>query len=119
MPPKKRSGKELLVEGPLQGTGAQTLEATQATTQQQIFSLPPQATTEVKRLEEPPQQPPRQAEVLTIHTSTPTIQHPSQQQNSEAQSEPEQDSEEEIEAVIEDELVRLHQENERLRLMQE
>jgi hypothetical protein len=28
MPPKKRSGKELSIEGPAQGSGAQTLEPT-------------------------------------------------------------------------------------------
>jgi hypothetical protein len=65
MPPKKRLEKELSVEGPSPGTRAQALEATQATTQQQISSVPPQATIEVGRPEEPPQQPPRQVEVLT------------------------------------------------------
>jgi hypothetical protein len=119
MSPKKRLGKELLVEGPSQGTGAQALEATQATTQQQISSVPPQATIEVGRPEEPLQQPPRQAEVLTMDTFAPTTQHPNQQQNNKGQEELEQDSEEEIESVIEDALARLRQENERLRLMQE
>jgi hypothetical protein len=112
MPPKKRSGKELSVEGPPQGTGAQAVEAIQTTTQQQISLVPPQATAEVGRPEEPPQQPPRQAEVLAMDTSAPTTQHPNQQQNSEAQGESEQDLEEEIEAVIEDDLACLHQENE-------
>jgi hypothetical protein len=68
----------LSVEGPSQGTKAQALEATQATTQQQISSVPPLATIEVKRLEEALQQPPRQAEVLTMDTSAPTTQHPNQ-----------------------------------------
>jgi hypothetical protein len=119
MPPKKRSGKELSVEGPVQGNRALSLRPTQPTTQQQTSSVLPQATIQVRRPEEPPQQPPRQAEVLTTDASAPATQYPSQQPNSEAQEELEQDSEEEIEAVIEDELAHLHQENEHLRLMQE
>jgi hypothetical protein len=110
MPPKKRSRKELSVEGLSQGTGAQALTETQATTQQQISLVAPQANVEVGRPEEAPQKPPRQAKVLAMDTSTPTTQH----QNNEAQGELEQDSEEEIEAFIEDELVYLHQEYERL-----
>jgi hypothetical protein len=114
MPPKKRSRKELSVEGLSQGTGAQALTETQATTQQQISLVAPQANVEVGRPEEAPQKPPRQAKVLAMDTSTPTTQHLNQHQNNEAQGELEQDSEEEIEAFIEDELVYLHQEYERL-----
>jgi hypothetical protein len=58
-------------------------------------------------------------EVPDMNTSTPTTRHPTQQQDIKAQEEPQQDSEEEIEAIIEDELVRLRHENECLQLMQE
>jgi hypothetical protein len=119
MPPKKRSGNELLVEGPAQGTGAPTLETTQTTTQPPPSSEPQQTTMEVGRPNQPPQQPPNQAEVLAMNTSVQNTQHPNQPQNIEAQEDLEQDSKEEIEAIIEDELARLRQENERLRLMQE
>jgi hypothetical protein len=44
---------------------------------------------------------------------------PHQHQAIETQENLQQDSEEEIEAIIEDELTRLSQENDRLRLMQE
>jgi hypothetical protein len=54
MPPKKKPRKELSVEGPPQVTGAQALETTQATTQQQTSIEPRQATAEVRRPEEPP-----------------------------------------------------------------
>jgi hypothetical protein len=54
-----------------------------------------------------------------MDTSPQTTQHPNQQQNSKSQGEPKQDSEEDIEAVIEDELARLRQENEHLQLIQE
>jgi hypothetical protein len=54
MPPRKKPGKELSVEGPSQVTGAQALEATQATTQQRASTEPRQATVEVGRSEEPP-----------------------------------------------------------------
>jgi hypothetical protein len=57
--------------------------------------------------------------VLTTDTSAPATQHPNQLQNSEAQEEPQQDSKEEIEVVIEAELVCFRHENEHLQLMQE
>jgi hypothetical protein len=82
----ERLEKELLVEGLAQGIGARTLEPTQPTTQQ-TSSIPPQATVEVRRPEDPPQQPPRQVEVLATDTSALATQHPSQLQNSEAQEE--------------------------------
>jgi hypothetical protein len=89
MPPKKKLEKELSIDGPSQLTGA---------------------TVGVERLEEPPQQPPNQAEVLAMNTSAQTTQHPTQLQNIEAQEDLDldQDFEEEIEAIIEDELARLH-----------
>jgi hypothetical protein len=113
IPPKKRSRKELSVEGPAQGTRAQILKPTQQT------SSAPIGHCTVGRHEEPPQQPPRQAEVLTTDTSAPATQHPNQLQNSEAQEEPQQDSKEEIKVVIEAELACFHHENEHLQLMQE
>jgi hypothetical protein len=39
-----------------------------------------------------------------MNTSVPITQHPTQQQDIEAQEDPQEDSEEEIEAVIKDEL---------------
>jgi hypothetical protein len=57
MPPKRKLGKELPVEGSSQATGAQVLETTQATTQPQTSADPRIATTETERLDEPPQQP--------------------------------------------------------------
>jgi hypothetical protein len=66
-------------------------------------------------------------EACTIIASAPNLPpSPSQQyyrhnqdlhQQTEAQGDVQQDSEEEIEATIEDELARLHQENERLHLV--
>jgi hypothetical protein len=119
MPPKKKPGKELSVDGPLQLTGALTLKTTQTTTQPPPSSEPQQATAEVRRPDQPTQQPPNQAEVLAMNTSAQTTQHPNQPQNIEAREDLEQDSEEEIEAIIEDELACLRQENERMHLMQE
>jgi hypothetical protein len=60
------------------------------------------------------EQPATHAEVLTMNTSTLNIQPPFQHQDIETQ-----DPEEEIEAIIDDELAYLDQENERLCLMEE
>jgi hypothetical protein len=54
-----------------------------------------------------------------MNTSAQTTQHPNQLQNTEAQEDLEQDFEEEIKAIIEDELAHLRQENEHLHLVQE
>jgi hypothetical protein len=54
-----------------------------------------------------------------MNTSTPSTQPPPQHQETKTQEDQQQDSEEEIEAIIEDELTHLRQENERLQLMQE
>jgi hypothetical protein len=62
---------------------------------------------EVRRPDQPPQQTPNQAEVLAMNTPTETTQHPNRLQNTEAQEDLEQDSKEEIKAIIEDELARL------------
>jgi hypothetical protein len=53
-----------------------------------------------------------------MNTSVPSTHPPLQHQETEAQEDQQQDSKEVIEAIIEDEMARLHQENERLRLMQ-
>jgi hypothetical protein len=58
-------------------------------------------------------------EVLAMNTSAQTNQHPNKPQNTKGQEDLEQDSEEEIKAIIKYELVCLCQENERLHLMQE
>jgi hypothetical protein len=54
-----------------------------------------------------------------MNTSAPSTQPPLQHQETKTQEGQQQDSEEEIEAIIKDELARLRQENERLRLMRE
>jgi hypothetical protein len=88
MPPKKRLRKELPTEASSQVAGAQVLERTQRTTQPQTSIEPQQASAEVRRPEVPLQQPLRQAEVLAMNTSAPTTQHPTQQQDIEAQEDP-------------------------------
>jgi hypothetical protein len=57
-------------------------------------------------------------EVPAMNTSAPTTRHPTQQHDVEAQEEPQQDLEEDIEAIIDDELAHLRQENKHLQLMQ-
>jgi hypothetical protein len=64
--------------------------------------------------EDPVEQPAAQMEVLAMNTLVPNTQPKHQHQETKTQEDLQQDSEEEIEAIIEDELVRLHQENERL-----
>jgi hypothetical protein len=96
MPPKKKLRKELPVDGPSQSIEALTLETT---TQPPPSSEPQQTTTEVGRPDQPPPQPPNQAEVLAMNTSAQNTQHPNQLQNTEAQEDLEQDSEEEIKAI--------------------
>jgi hypothetical protein len=68
------------------------------------------ATTKVRRPEDPMEQPTTQAEVLTMNTSAQNTMPPPPQQHQtiKAQEDLQQDSKEEIEAVIKDELVRLH-----------
>jgi hypothetical protein len=51
-------------------------------------------------------------EVLARNTSTPSTQQPIKPQDIETQEDQQQDSEEEIKAIIEDELTRLLQKNE-------
>jgi hypothetical protein len=65
------------------------------------------------------EQPATQAEVLAMNTSVPNNQPPHQHQETEIQEDQHEDLEEEIEAIIEDELARLRQENGCLWLMQE
>jgi hypothetical protein len=127
MPPKKRTGKELPTEGSSQATEGQVFTTAQANTQ--TIRIPPnqpsiepfQATTELTSPKDPAEQPTTQTKVLSMNTSAPnTVPPPSHQyQTIETQEDLQQDSEEEIEAVIEDELACLLQENEHLQLMQE
>jgi hypothetical protein len=100
MPPKRKLRTELPAEGSSQAAVAQVLKTTQAITQPQTYVDPHIAIAETGRPEEPPQQ-------------------PTQLQETETQEDQQQDSEEEIEAIIEDELARLRQENECLWVMQE
>jgi hypothetical protein len=117
MPPKKRPGKELPLEGPSQMARGQVHETTQTTTQLQTSAEPRPATTKTRRPEEPLEQPPTQVEVFVMNTSMLSTQQQPQRQETEAQEDQQQDSDEEIKAIIEDELTRLRQENECLWLM--
>jgi hypothetical protein len=54
MPPKKKLGNELSVEGSSQAARAQVLKTTQAITQPQTSAYPRIATVETRRPEEPP-----------------------------------------------------------------
>jgi hypothetical protein len=85
MPPNRWSRKELSAEDSSQAAGAQPLKTTQTTTQPQTSTKPCIAAVETRRLEEPPQQPATQAEMLAMNTSTPNIQQPTQHQETEAQ----------------------------------
>jgi hypothetical protein len=119
MTPKKRPRKELLLEGPSQTARGQVHETTQTTTQLQTFAEPCPATAETRRPGEPLEQQPTQVEVPVMNTSTPSTQQQLQRQETEAQDDQQQDSAQETKAIIKDELTRLCQENEHLRLMQE
>jgi hypothetical protein len=119
MPPKKRLGKELPLEGPFEIAGGQVHETTQTTAQLQTSVELHPTTAKTRRPEKPPEQPPTQVELSIMNTSTLSIQQQPQHQETEAQEHQQQDSDKEIEAIIEDELMCLRQDNERLRLMQE
>jgi hypothetical protein len=54
-----------------------------------------------------------------MNTSAPSTQPPLQHKETKTQEDQHQDSKEEIEAIMEDELAHLYQENECLRVMQE
>jgi hypothetical protein len=117
MPTEKRPGKYYPAEGSSQAAGGQVLETT---TQPQASAEPHPAMGDIRRPGEPPEQPTGHAEAPPpINTSRPSTQPPLHHQETETQEDQQQDSEEEIKAIIEDELARLHQENEHLRLMQE
>jgi hypothetical protein len=121
MPPKKRLGKELSAEGTSQAAGEKVPTTTQTTIQTTHIpqTLPPQQSTKFHAATtDPMEQPIGQAEVLVMNTSAPNTVPPPlhQHQTIEALEDLQQDSEEEIKAVIEDELVHLCQENECLRL---
>jgi hypothetical protein len=124
MPPRKRLGKELSAEGSSQAAREQVPTTIQTTTHSLHIpqKLHPQPSTNIYAVAvDPTEQPLAQAEVLTMNTSVldtaPPTSH--QYQTIEIQEDLQQDSEEEIEAVIKDELACLHQENERMCLMQE
>jgi hypothetical protein len=130
MPPKKRFGKELPVEGSSQADEGQVLSTAEATVQTthipqithpHTSTTPHGATIEVGRPEYPAGKPTTQAEVFDTKASAlNTLPPPSQQhQGIKTQEDQQQDSEEEIKAIIEDELACLHQENELMWLVQE
>jgi hypothetical protein len=114
VPPKKRLGKELPVGGSSLATGDQGLETI---TQPHTSVEPRPATTEIRRHEEPPEQPATQAEAPVLNTSASNTQQPAQHKETEAQEDQQQDSDEEMEAIIKDELACLCKENERLWFM--
>jgi hypothetical protein len=101
---KKRPGKELLTEHSSQVAGAHILKTA---TQPQTSLEPYPATVETRRPKEPLHQPATQAEAPTMNTFAPNTEQPTQHQEIEAQEDQQQDLEEEIEAVIKDELARL------------
>jgi hypothetical protein len=109
MPPKKKTGNELLAQGSSQATGGQVLTTAQTTIQTthitQIAhpqpSVEPRSATIVE-------QPTTQVEVLTMNTSAPNTQPLHQYQAIENQEDQQQDSEEETKAIIEDEVTRIH-----------
>jgi hypothetical protein len=116
MPPKKRPGKDYPAEGSSQAVVGQVLETT---TQPQAFTEPRPAMADTGRPGEPPEQPAVHAKVPPMNTSMPSTQPPLQHRETKTQEDQQQDSEEEIKAIIEDELAHLRQENEPLRLIQE
>jgi hypothetical protein len=130
MSPKKRHGKELPIESSSQAVEGQVFTTAQTTVQityipqtahPQPSTEPCVATTETRRPEDPVEQPTTQAEVLAMNTSTANTLPPPLQQHQaiETQEYQQQDSEEEIKAIIKDERARLCQGDERLRHMQE
>jgi hypothetical protein len=117
MPPKKKTGNELLAQGSSQATGGQVLTTAQTTIQTTHITQiahpqpsvePRSATIETRRPEDLVEQPTTQVEVLTMNTSAPNTQPPHQYQAIENQEDQQQDSEEETKAVIEDEVTRIH-----------
>jgi hypothetical protein len=130
MPPKKRPGKELPPEGSSQAAGGQVLSTAEATIQTTHIhktahphssTEPHEAPIEARRPKDPAGQPTTQAEAFaTDATTLNTLPPPSQQhQGIKTQEDQQQDSEEEIEAINEDELACLREENECFQLMQE
>jgi hypothetical protein len=117
MPPKKRPGKELPTEGSSQAIEEQAPTTAQTTIQVTHIpqSLHPQPATN------PIDQPATQMEVLVSNTAASNTmpQPPHRNQTITTLEDLQQDSEEEIKAIIEDELALLCQENEHLCLMQE
>jgi hypothetical protein len=112
MPPKKRLRKELPTEGSSQAVGEQVPTTTQTTIQTIHIpqALHPQPSTNFHTATtDPTEQPTTQTEVLIMNTSSlNTVPPPSHQhQTTETQEDLQQDSKEEIEAVIENELARL------------
>jgi hypothetical protein len=124
MPPKKGLRKEPLAEGSSQ-VAKEHVPTTAQTTNQTTHipqTLHPQSSTNLHTTTaDPSEQPTTQTEVFALNTSAPNTRPlpPQQHQTIKTQEDLQQDSEEEIEAIIEDEKTRLHQENEHLRLMQE
>jgi hypothetical protein len=107
MPPKKKPKKDLPLEGPSQMVEGQVHETIQTTAQLQTSTGPCPVTAEIRCLEEPPEPPLTQVEVPVMNTSTLKTQQQPQRQEIKAQEDQQQDSDEEIEAIIEDELTRL------------
>jgi hypothetical protein len=124
MPPKKRLEKELPIEGSTPAAREQVPTTAQTTIQTTHIppTLHPQPSTNLHATTtDPIEQPTDQIEVLAMNTSAPTTVLPPSHQHQpiETQEDMQQDSEEEIEAIIEDELARLRQDNEHLHLMQD
>jgi hypothetical protein len=124
MPPKKRPRKEPLTKGSSQVAEEQVPTTTQTTTQATHMPhiLHPQPSTNLHTIAtNPTDQAATQVEVLVLNTSTLNTMPlpPHQHQTIKTQEDLQLDSEEEIEAIVKDELAHLCEENECLRLMQE
>jgi hypothetical protein len=116
LPPKKRLRKELLVEGPSQVAGTQVFKTIQKATQPQTSTEHLPAAVEIRRPEQPPEQPMTQTKLLATNTSAPSTQRPHQRQETKTQEDQQQELVEVIEAIIKDQLVHLRQENDCLQL---
>jgi hypothetical protein len=83
MPPKKRPGKDFLVEGSSYEIGGQVLKTIQPTTQLETSTEPRPAMAKTRRPREPLKQRTTQAEAPPINTSAPSTQPPLQHQETE------------------------------------
>jgi hypothetical protein len=94
MPPKNRPGKELLLEEPSEMARGQVHKTTQTTAQVQTSGEPHPKIAKTRRPGEPAKQQTNQVEAPVMNTSTLNIQQQPQHQETEAQEDQQQDSDE-------------------------